>query len=229
MKITSRVLPFLTVVIAMLFITACASSTSSIQDEAPEITEDGLHRVHGSNLTLVYADPEASLADYQRVKLLDATVAFKKNWLRDQQSTSVSKLRITSSDVEDIKEALSKEFHKVFSETLQEGGYEVTDETGDDVLLVKPAIVNLDINAPDTQSAGRSRTYTDNAGEMTLYIELHDSVTGDLLAKAMDRRADRSTGGYYTWTNSVTNKAAADRIIKGWANILVNALDDARK
>ena len=63
---------------------------------------------------------------------------------------------------------------------------------------------------------------------MTLYVELYDSVTGDLIAKAMDRKADRSNDGFYTWTNRATNTAAADRILKGWAKILVDALDEAR-
>jgi hypothetical protein len=53
-------------------------------------------------------------------------------------------------------------------------------------------------------------------------------VTGDLIAKAMDRKADGSNSGFYTWANRATNKAAADRILKGWANILVEALNEAR-
>jgi hypothetical protein len=32
----------------------------------------------------------------------------------------------------------------------------------------------------------------------------------------------------YTWANSSTNKAAADRILNGWADILVAALNEAK-
>jgi len=64
---------------------------------------------------------------------------------------------------------------------------------------------------------------------MTLYIEIYDSVTGDLIAKAMDRQADTSRRGYYTWANSVTNSAAARRILGGWANILLDALNEAKQ
>jgi hypothetical protein len=63
---------------------------------------------------------------------------------------------------------------------------------------------------------------------MTLYIELFDSVTGDLIAKALDRREDRPNSDMYTWANSSTNKAAAKRILQGWANILLDALNEAR-
>ena len=202
---------------------------SAKKQEPPEVTEDGLHRVPDSRMALVYAEPGADLAVYQSVQLLDAYVAFKKNWERDQRSSSAQPLRVTSGDIERIKNNLAKEFKQVFTTVLEEGGYEVVDQAGPDVLLVRPAIINLDVNAPDTMSAGRSRVYTDSAGEMTLFVELYDSVTGDLIAKALDRKMDRRNAGFYTWSNSATNKAAATRILRGWADILLTALNEARE
>jgi hypothetical protein len=208
---------------------AAAGTAIAKQEELPEVTEDGLHRVPDSKMAVVYAEPGADLAQYKRIKLMDAYVAFKKNWARDQRSRSADRLRVTSNDVEKIKNDLAKEFQQVFRQTLEDGGYEIVDESAEDVLLVRPAIINLDVNAPDTMRAGRSRSYTSNAGEMTLYIEIYDSVTGDLIAKALDRRADTSRQGYYTWTNSVTNKSAAKKILKGWADILLDALNEAKQ
>jgi hypothetical protein len=199
------------------------------KQELPEVTEDGLHRVPDSRMAIVYAKPGADLSGYESVQLLEAYVAFRKNWERDQRSSSADPLRVTSKDIEKIKTKLAAEVDAVFKEVLVEGGYPVVDQAGDTVLLVRPAIINLDVNAPDTMRAGRSKTYTDSAGEMTLYVELYDSVTGDLIAKAMDRKADRSNAGFYTWSNSATNKAAANRILKGWANILLTALNEARQ
>ena len=213
------------VFIAVLAAMVCQCSQLWAAD-APEVTVEGLHRVEGTRLAEVYTDPDADFATYNRVMLLDAAVAFRKNWLRDQRLQSVDRMRVTSSDVEKIKKNLAELFHEVFTKALQDAGYEVTDEAAEDVLLIRPAIVNLDINAPDTMSAGRSRSYTQSAGEMTLYVEAYDSVTGDLLAKAIDRKADRYSS-HYTWTNSVTNRAAATRVLEGWAEILVNALNEA--
>jgi len=216
------------VISLIIVLTAMAGTAIAKQDELPEVTEDGLHRVPDSKLAIVYAEPGADLAQYQRIKLLDANVAFKKNWARNQRSRSASMLGgVSSRDIEKIKNNLAQEFNTVFRKTLEDGGYEVVEESGEDVLLVRPAIINLDVNAPDTQRAGRSTTFTESAGEMTLYIEIYDSVTGDLIAKAMDRKADNRRG-YYTWTNSVTNAAAARRILKGWATILLDALNEAK-
>lgn len=213
--------------LALAFLAVTVSAAAKEQ-EFPEVNEDGLHLIPDSKMAIVYADPQADLSAYQKIQLLDAYVAFKKNWERDQRSSSASALSVTSSDIERIKNSLAEQFQSVFTSILEEGGYPVVSEAGDDVLLVRPAIVNLDVTAPDTMRAGRSKTYVDSAGEMTLYVELYDSVTGDLIAKAIDRQADRNKG-YYTWTNRATNKAAADRILKGWAEILLNALNEAKQ
>lgn len=222
MKYICKILPGLAISLII-----ASGSTLAKQDDLPEITEEGLHRVPDSKMAIVYADPDADLAGYNRVLLMDAHVAFRKNWERDQRRNSMDPLRITSNDVDKIKKNLATEFNTVFRKTLEDGGYEIVDEPGDDVLLVRPAIINLDVNAPDTPRAGRTTTYTRSAGEMTLYIELYDSVTSDLMAKAMDRRIDN--GAFYTWTNSVTNRKASEKILGGWATILLEALDEARQ
>ena len=219
----------LAIFLAAFALLAISAPLPAEQRELPEVTEDGLHRVPDSKLAIVYAEPGADLSGYQKVQLLEAYVAFKKNWARDQRSRSAQPLTLTSKEIERIKTGLADEFQQEFTTVLEEGGYPVVDEAGPDVLLIRPAIINLDVTAPDTMAAGRSRAYTDSAGEMTLYIEVYDSVTGDLIAKALDRRMDGRNNGFYTWTNSATNKQAAVRILRGWANILLDALNEAKQ
>lgn len=211
----------------ILFLAGLAQ-TSVAKEELPEVTVDGLHRVHDSKMAIVYAESGADLATYDSVMLLDAHVAFKKNWERDQRRSSTLSTRLSSTDIEKIKNNLATGFDKVFRETLVEGGYPVVDAAGDNVLLIRPAIINLDITAPDKLSASRSRTFSNSAGQMSLYVELYDSVTGDLIAKALDQKMDKANSSFYTWSNSVTNKAAANKILKGWANILLSALNEAK-
>lgn len=199
------------------------------KDPPPQVTVDGLVLVPDSKLALVYADPEADLVPYTKVMLLDAYVAFKKNWARNQRSGSGLGLTVSSSDMDRIKARMAEEFTEVFTEVLEDGGYPVVEESGEDVLLVRPAIVDLNPTAPDTRSAGMSRTYVESAGDMSLYIELYDSQTGDIMAKALDRRADNRNYGFSQWANSATNKAAAKRILKGWATILLDALNEAKQ
>ena len=126
-----------------------------------------------------------------------------------------------------IQESVATVFREVFTEELTDGGYELTEEIGEDVLLVKPAIVDLNVYAPDIQDAGRTWSYSESAGEMTLKLELFDSVTDDKIATATDRKRDNQRG-YLQWRTSVSNRADARRLMRPWAKALREALDEAR-
>jgi hypothetical protein len=191
----------------------------------PIVTIDGLQLVKDSNLALVYAQADVRLGQYSKIYLVEPYVAFKKNWHQTRKRYDPN--TVTADDMTKMKTELSSLFTKVFSETLEQGGYQLVAERGEDVLLVKPAIINLDIVAPDIPSATDVRTYSESAGEMTLYLELYDSVSDDLLAKALDRKEDRQTG-YFRWQTRVTNRAAANRILQVWATVLKEGLDEAR-
>jgi hypothetical protein len=84
------------------------------------------------------------------------------------------------------------------------------------VLRVKIKILNLYVNAPDTMAAGRSRTFTVSAGEMTMFMELYDSETGAVLARVVDRREGRNTGQMQLSSSVVnTGESADDRLDLG--------------
>ena len=110
-----------------------------------------------------------------------------------------------------------------FVEELQtEGGYEVVDDGAEDVMIIRPAIIDLDIEAPDTMTPGMSATFSASAGQMTLYMELFDSVTSEIIARVVDAEGGRDHGMI---RNRATNKAEADRILRKWADILRSHLD----
>ena len=193
-------------------------------DEPPK-EWDGLVRVKSKNLDHVYKLPEADFSGYKRVRLDPIEVEFDKNWKPNDSTRSPSQ-RLTNSDIEKIKQALAEEFRKVFTEELTKNGYPVVEESDDDVLRVSAAIVNLYITAPEKMTAGRSRTYTTSAGHMTLVAELRDSVTGKLMARAVDSVQGRDTGNFMI-TNSVTNMSAARTALNKWARVLLFFCDDA--
>ncbi len=193
-------------------------------DEPPN-EWDGLVRVKSKQLDHLYKLPGADFSGYKRVRLDPIEVEFDKNWKPNDSTRSPSQ-RLNSADIEKIKQTLAEEFRKVFTKELAESGYQVVNEDGDDVLRVSAAIVNLYITAPEKMSAGRSRSYTTSAGHMTLIAELRDSVTGKLMARAVDTVRGRDTGTFMI-TNSVTNLSAARTALTQWAGILRDGLDDA--
>ena len=128
--------------------------------------------------------------------------------------------------MERIKTDVAILFKQVFKERLEmNDGYTVVDEAGEDVLLLRPAIIDLDIAAPDIPSGGRTRTYTTTTGAATLYIELFDSVTGDIVGRSVDRQVVRSRGKTLTLSTSATNVQEARRMFGRWADQLRSFLD----
>jgi hypothetical protein len=211
-----------------ILILAIAANLAIGAEELPQTTPDGLQLLSDTELRAVYVTPGATLEQYTKVMLLDCYVAFRKNWDRDHNRNVSLDRRVHPDDMEKIKSRVADEFKRIFTEALQtEGGYEIVDHTGDEVLVVRPAIVNLDVTAPDVGSASMTRTYVTSAGSMTLFMELYDSVTGDIIARVLDpQAADR--GGFAMASNRMTNKAEADRILRKWADILRNHMGDIR-
>lgn len=197
-------------------------------DELPAVTPDGLELLEGTRVRAVYAKPGATLEPYTKVALIDCYVAFRKDWERDYNRDASFDRRVDAKDMERIKTALAEEFRKVFTDELTRQGHEVVDHTGEDVLVVRPALINLDVTAPDVMSATRSRSFVTSAGSMTLYMELYDSVTSDLIAKVIDPEAS-DRGGFAMEANRVTNRSEADRILRKWASLLSSHLGTVRE
>lgn len=199
----------------------------SAQDEAPpEVSLDGLEEVEKNRRGAIYADPEVDWTVYEKVRLDPATVAFRKNWLRDQNRSQPHRIR--TEDMDRIRETTAKTFDEVFTKELSEkGGYELTAENGENVLRITPQIVDLDVYAPDPRSSpGIQRVYAETAGRMTLKLHFYDSVTGDLIATASENR-ESPRRGYMQLSTSVSNTAEARRMFQGWAKSLRERLDQA--
>lgn len=206
-----------------------AVNTVSAKDEPPETSHDGLVLVKDSKVDIAYALPGADLSGYSKVIVLEAHIAFIKNWQRDQNRSRISG-RVSDKDMQRMISRGKDLFAHVFTDVLEENGYPVVNSAGADVLLIRPAIINLDVTVPDKQTAGRSYTWSASAGQATLYVELYDSVTGQILARASDRKVERNSDIRWTMArSSVSNTADATRALKYWAGLLVKALDNAKK
>jgi hypothetical protein len=211
---------------SLLALSMTAPAVLADESKTPGISLDGLELVEQDRRGEIYADPNVDWSVYTEIQLDRASVAFRKNWQRDQNRYDAFKVR--ASDMEQIKTSLADLFDEVFSQELSgDGGYTITTASGDQVLRIEPQIVDLDVYAPDTKRAGMSRSYVDSAGRMTLKLFMYDSVTGDLIATASDRR-EAPRRGYAQWANSVSNQAEARRMLQFWARALRERLDEAR-
>ncbi len=206
------------------------SSAVPAADPPPQVSKEGLQLQKNTKSTLIYVRPGATWDQYNKLALLDCYVEFDKGWERDYNTSRVSMSdRVTDGDMERIKKDLAAEFKKVFTKELQDnGGFPVVDHGGPGVLVLRPAIINLRVTAPDLMSPGINSTVVQSAGSATLYIELWDSGSDTIMARAMDAQADPGFAGRGQVANRVTNQMAAEQILKGWATKLRKYLQAAR-
>jgi len=205
----------------------CLNPAFAQSKDLPAVSHDGLELVEDSEVDILYVLPEADFSGYTKVMVLEAHIAFKKNWQRDQNRSRTR--RVSDKDMARMIERGKDLFDHVFTDELEEGGYEVVKQLGEDVLLLRPAIIDLDVTAPDINTPGRSRTYIASSGGATLFIELYDSITSQILARAFDRKTDRDTNIRWSMgTTSVSNTQDATRALKHWAGLLVDGLDRAK-
>lgn len=191
------------------------SALPALAAKAPT-TWDNLVQIKSKKLDLVYLLPGADFRGYTKVMLDPTEVAFRKNFVRDYNSGSVMSLdrRVTDADVQRMSGQAKAGFEEVFKEAYEAAGYQVVTEAGPDVLRVRTAVLDLYVTAPDLRSATRSRSYSEEAGEATLVLEVRDSVTGAILGRAVDKRTVGDMGGI---RDSVSNRSDFTQTFKAWA------------
>lgn len=202
--------------LAAALCTACANGMK--EESATEITHDGLHLVPHSRMQRAWLKPGEDFSQYTRVMLVDCLVSFKKNW-----QTIHPGLR--APDMDRARKELAADYREVFTEVLQKGGYPIATKPDENVLQVRAALINLEVSAPDTMGSEDTTAFEPLVDNMAIFVELFDSVSGEILARAIDRRAERYIGDFEE-ANRDSNREKARRMLEHWANLLVDELDE---
>jgi len=194
-----------------------------------DVTTDGLTVIKSTRHTEKQIKDGVDWSEYTQYQITPVEVSFRKNWKRDynRNQRTLSK-QVTDEDMARIREGMGKIVYEEFDSALQEkGGLTKVDQADSNTLLFKPKIINLDVYAPDIDSPYISRSYVRQAGRATLFLEVYDAVSGDILARWVDTREDPDRG-YFDWANRITNTVRATVVVRSWAKRLVEGLDDLK-
>lgn len=211
-----------------LTVTALALSMGGLAMGAPPPTTwDQLVQVKSKRFDLVYLLPGADFRGYTKVMIDPAQVAFRKNWMRDYNDTTMDlSSRIRSSDLQKVIDEAAKGMTEILDEGFAKGGYPVVAAPGPDVLRVSAGVINVSVNAPENRSAGRTRTFAQEAGSGTLVVEFRDSESRAVLARVIDSRVAGDTT--VLMRNSVSNRADFRNMAREWVERSVESLNEAK-
>ena len=206
-----------------------ASAPPTLQT-APEVTFDGLHRVENSALALGYMKPGVDLRGYTAIMLDPVAVSYQKdpgNRYSRGTGGGDNNFALNSRQMENFKGW----FQEAVVEALSaDDGYQIVYAPGPDVLRINAQLIDLIVRTPTQQTGGRGQTTTRSYYEVTVVVEAYDSETGEILARAAERR-DPTNNPRDELVSVVPGIVQANtRALFGyWAAVMRTRLDELRE
>ncbi len=204
---------------------AIAKSHTELPDDT---TFDGLVKVKKSSFQRAWVDPSIDFSRYTKVMSGDTWFEF-----RAVRKTSAGSSRASTKSEfyipEENRQKLIDTVSEIFREELEKSEYfTMVTEPGPDVLMLDGGLLDVVSRVPP-QQAGRHEIYISRVGEITLVLQLRDSMSGETLARAAERRSIQPAGRMGMQSNPVTTWAEIRRVARRWGSKLRNGLDDFHK
>lgn len=189
-----------------------------------EVSFDGLVRVDRSVVTAAWVKPDLDLTRYKKLMVASEGVKFRAlEAVSASRARSASQFPVKEENRQRLTGILKEEFTKELAKLQR---YQIVDAPGDDVLLVVGAVLDVVSSVPpdiDSAKFASGGVYLTSVGQATLVIELRDSESGEVLARAADKRAAESPFTFQA--NNVTVWSEVQRLAQRWASLLRSNLE----
>lgn len=179
-KAANKTLVYLSLMIPLI---ACNNAALRTPGETNEL---GLTTYPASNFDELAIQNGINFSQYKKIKFEPISVSYDDR--RRQYSP-----RLTDKDFqfdENEQAAFNKQFVKAISKRWnKEFNWELTEEIGDDVILVKGTVSDLYLYASIKHNLPYSSTsYTNKTSRMIIDLDLYDSKSGKLLLTSKDEK-----------------------------------------
>lgn len=171
-------------------------------------TVDTYRSVPDSRADSAFVKPGVDFSRYTRLQAMPLEIYYYEG--------------LSAPDPEDI-ETIRRIFREAFLGKIGDD-YELVDAPGPDVLHVLASLVDLELSSipEDLPVKGRAASLV-AAGQLTFFMELADSQSGEVLARAGDKeKAPARIAGAATERDWARTEEAADR----WAQMFRDFLDE---
>jgi len=220
----------LSLILLSLFVVACTSAPPALQTGPDaERTFDGLVRVDNSRFQNAWADPEVDFSQYSKVMPGGARFEFRAVSKTAGRTTlsrgSQSEFWISEANRDKLVDTVSGVFNEEISKAQ---GWESAEEAGPDVLILRGALLDI-VSFVPPEMIGRGEVYLSSVGQATLVVEGIDSMSGEVVFRAVDRRSIESGGDTMTRANSVSTWAEVRRWARRYATRLREGLESVHE
>lgn len=219
---------YLTTILFAAVLSGCGAAPAFQQGPDAEVTYDGLTRVDNTVMDSVWARTDIDIKGYSKIMFEGVGVEYRpakgpysgRTSALEHQRSSQTEFKLD----ETTKAAFEGEVRDAFLAELGTSKvYEIVEEAGPDVLLINSGLLDVVSRVPP-EPIGRSNMYISSVGEATLVLEIRDSMSGAIFARAVDRRAAEREG-WLMDSNRVTNRAEVRRLARAWGRLLRQGLE----
>jgi uncharacterized protein DUF3313 len=220
-----------------LFALGAASLLALLTAQSQDVdaaTTDGLISVRSWNLDELYLRPNTDLASYRSVIIDPVQVSFRKDWNHDFVDPHASIRRLSQDDVRRIADETASGLQTALADAFRARGYAIGAAPGPGVLRLSPTLTNVYVNAvEDLYTGGTTKSFTKDAGEATLVLEVRDAGNGALLGRVVDRRTAQETKGTQRGDLIRSPRVASnfwfEDLFRKWSAATVKELEATRK
>jgi hypothetical protein len=188
---------------------------------AGQANVDGLVEVRSRYLDQVQLRPQADFAAYKQVLIEPAPVKLRV----DANINDRNQRRMPAEQAKEISDAATAAVNSALVQAFKARGYEIASAPGPGVLRLSPSVPELVINAPSGGPATRS--YTTEAGEAKLALQVRDAASGTVLAQIAHKGDTTRTG--LRMTDQTTNRFWFESLFNRWAVDCAEALKSPAK
>lgn len=211
-------------VILSLALGGCATPAPTLDtDPNAEVTFDGLHEVQHSAADKAWAMPDLDLSNYSKIMVQGAGIEYRPGGKSGRGLTARS-----GGGPFEVTEEQKARFQQVVGEVIvdefgKSENFTLVNEPGPNVLLIRVALLDVVSYVPP-EPMGRTEIYLSEIGEVTLVLEIRDSITDAILVRAIDRDIIGDDGMMRN-SNRVTNASEVRQVIRKWMSTLRERLD----
>jgi len=214
---------YLLSIVLVILLAACSITPTIQTGPNAQISYDGLAKVNNTRVNSAWVRPGIDLSAYDKLILVGAGIKYRS--VRDASRVYLSNFEGFPLDDEQ-RNYIETAVREIFTEGIaMSDRFEIVDVPGPDTLTLTGSLIDVVSNTPpldDTVDTVYFRI--SQLGEATLILELSDSLSGQSLARATDKRIFEPSVREID-PNIITTRFEFERELRVWVALIRNGLE----
>ncbi len=172
--------------------------------------------------TDIQFDPASKSRTYRKLLIEPVQVQFHRDFVDQTSAIRGPSRRYTRAEMDEIAREMGDQYRTALAEAFRSRGFEIAAAPAADVLRIKPALKDLNVNIPKGTKSGEMQLLARDVGSARMIVEGNDASGSRVLLASKDATAG-DTAGFHA-SGEVSKRAFFDGMFRDWADEVAVAL-----